>query len=380
MKHKQQNKYIIPLLVLIFIGAALFFMPKDRTEAAGLSNAYAYLSRIKAGEVSGVEMTFVIAPSAATSGSDSIDIVFPDGEDGQWCNDTGGTSLISSVDMTGFQNTVETTIVSLPGTLTASCTTGAGAGSYDTITISGINALTSSNIYGVTVSDSQALLGTATVAGNHVVNIDLIDGANLQSFSLGVNLIADDQVVVTATVSDAPTVTCSLSTTTLSLGTLFRGGSYASASHTFTAYTSANANGYYVAAWGTGDGSTDAGLWKSSATTYLIASPYTSTSGATTTIDLGTNEGYGIKVTDPDGGGTAQAVGDFSSGTASVYGTIGNTESDARILYYKTSAETTPANGQSTVTHAASAGAGPQVSLVNGDYQETVTFMCGGFY
>lgn len=360
MKKSVKKKYLIPLLIVAFVSTAIFLLPKDRTEAAGLTSAYMYMSRIKADLTSGVVMTLVLTPSGSTSGSDSIDITFPDAEDGEWCTTAGSLTTNTTV---SFESAT-----ALPGTLSASCAQGSGAGSYDTITISGINALSAATDYVVMVSPNAGDLGTSS-AGDHIVTVDLIDGANLQSFSFGVETIADDQVVVSATVSDAPTINCSLSTTTLNLGTLFRGGSYASASHTFTASTSSNANGYYVAAWGTGDGSTEAGLYKSTATTYLIESVY-----GDNTVDLGTNEGYGLRVSDPDGGGTAAVGTDFANGSVSVYGTIGNLETEAKVLYYQTSAETS--GDTSTITHGAAASASAEV----GSYTETVTFMCGGFY
>jgi hypothetical protein len=361
------GKIIIFSLVAVTAVTYIFTKNAEQTEASGLTSAYVYLSRIKTSITSGVTMTFVVKPSANVASGGTLTIRFPDADDNQWCHDSGGSSLANSVDMTGFVDVLES-VISLPGTLTASCTTGTGAGSYDTITVSGLTALTAGTAYGVRVSGNAATLGTASSAGDHIVTVNVTQGTNIQSYSYGIDLITDDQVVISATVADAPTVNCTLSTNTLSLGTLFRAGSYAAASHTFTASTSLGANGYYVAAWGTGDGSTNAGL-------YNVGGPYLISSNfAGNTVNLAAVEGYGLRATDPDAGGSAAVHPDFANATASVFGTIGRTSANAKILFYQTSVET--AGDTSTIYHGASAGAGATV----GNYTETVTFMCGGYY
>jgi len=363
------KKLLFTSFLFVFSGIILFNqVTKTDVSAATLTSAYTYLSRIKAGEVTGVDMVYVLTPSANTDGSDTITVRFPDSEDGQWCYTGGGSSLTISTDMTGYIDVLES-VISLPGTLTATCTAGSGAGSFDEITITGVNALTSGTTYGFKVIGNAAVLGTATATGDHTITMDLNNGGVIQTFSFGVELISDDQVVVSAEVSDVSTVNCSISSNTLNLGTLFKGGSYVSGSHTFTVSTDASSNGYYVAAWGTGDGTNNAGLYKSTATTHLIASDF-----ASNTVNLGTGEGYGLRVSDPDAGGSAAVYADFANGTSSVFGTLGFTTGNAKILFYQNSAETS--GDTSTITHGASAGA----SAVAGSYEETVTFMCGGFY
>jgi len=362
------KKALFVFSLIAFSGGLLFSqITKTFVSAAPLTSAYVFLSRIKAGEVTGVDMVYVLTPSANTNGSDTITIQFPDSEDGQWCYTSGGTSLTTSVDMSGYIDVLET-VISLPGTLTATCTAGSGAGSYDTITVTGVDSLTSGTAYGFKVVGNLAALGTATSTGDHTLTMDLNDGGAIQSFSFGVELITDDQVVVSATVADVATVNCSLSANTLNLGSLFKGGSYVTNSHTFTVSTSSTANGYYVAAWGTGDGSTNAGMYNSGAP-YLIDSDFSSN-----TMDLNSTEGYGLRVSDPDAAGSASVYTDFANGTASVFGTLGFTTENAKVLFSQTAAEVS--GDTSTITHGVAAGTGADA----GSYSETVTFMCGGFY
>ena len=109
----------------------------------------------------------------------------------------------------------------LPGTLTAACTQGAGASSYDAITISGVTDLATSTRYGFVVSDgTTAKLGTPTTATTGVITIETqtSGAAAIDSQNIGVDIIADDQVAVSATVD--PTITVALSANSIVLGTL----------------------------------------------------------------------------------------------------------------------------------------------------------------
>jgi hypothetical protein len=354
-------------LALLFIGATtLLFSAHTRStaNAATLTSGYVFLSRIQEGLTSGVEMVFVVDPSVDTDGSDTLTIMFPDDEDGEWC-ETAGT-LTSTVDMSGYIDVLET-VTNMPGTLTASCAQGSGAGSYDTITISGIGAMTGTNAYGVKVVGNTGALGTGDDAVTHQLNMELDDGGAIQTYSFDVALLASDQVTITATVSDAPSVNCTLSTNSLDLGTLFTDGSYVTNSHTVSVLTSANASGYYVATYGTGSGSA-AGLYDDP---NLLESDY----GGGATVNLATAEGYGLRAAmQTDSGDSATVATRFSNATSSVFGTISHQVSEAEMVFHQATAET--AGDTVTITHGASAGA----SAVAGNYSETVTFMCGGYY
>lgn len=358
----------ILIAIAISIVALLMYIPTPLTNAANISGSYLFLSRIKGGLTSGVEMILAVTPGDNTNGSDSITLEFPDAEDGDWCITGGGTSLtVAGVSTSIADGTGDTDITAaLPGTLTATCAAGSGAGSVDTITISGVNALTSGTTYGVQIAGNLAALGTPAAGGDHIVTITIIDGASQQASTYDVEILSEDQVNVTATVSDSPTVSCSLTGTSgaLDLGTLYKGGTFTTATHTFSVTTSSSASGYYTAVYGTGDGSTDAGLYDGSS--YLIASDY-----ATGTMDLTTGEGYGLVASTPSG---ATVASDFSNAVSGTFGAIGLGFDEAKMLFYQTSAEAT--GDTSTITHGAAAGA----SAATGTYNEYVTFICGGYY
>ena len=155
-----------------------------------------------------------------------------------------------------------------------------------------------------------------------------------------------------------------------SLGSLYPGGSYSTGGHTITTSTSTTTSGYYWAVYGQGDGSTDAGLYKSSATTYLIAS----TGSGTVDLRGAGAEGFGLTATDPDAGGAANVSTDFGSGTAGVFGALDRGPAGAQLLIYQSGSQSS--GESSTITYGAKAGA----SAVAGSYQETVTYSCGGYY
>lgn len=354
-------------VLLILITATFLFSPLvNRSNAGTISNSYIYLDDMAGGRTSGVQMIITVNPAQAFTSPDLV-ITFPDSEDGDWCV-TAGALVATGVDSSAIDNGGSTDIdAELPtgSSLSADCTQGSGAGSYDTITISDIDALSSGTVYGVMIDDSGAgVLGTAA-AGSHLVTVSIAEGLTIDSITYGVYTVADDTVTVSATVAEANTVSCSLSATSVNLGTLFQGGAYSTASHTITASTSAGAAGYYWAVYGQGDGSTDAGLYKSTATTDLLAST------GSTTINLNTSEGFGIAASQPSG---ATVVSDFSDAVPGTFGAIDRAFAGARLVLYQASAETS--GDTSTVTYGGRAGTAAET----GSYSETVTWVCGGYY
>jgi hypothetical protein len=144
---------------------------------------------------------------------------------------------------------------------------------------------------------------------------------------------------------------------------------YVTGSHTISASTSDNAAGYYWVAYGKGDGSTSAGLYKSTSPTYLIAS-----NNSSSTVDISDpgSEGFGMNVTVPSG--EAVAGTGFGNNPNGVFGSLGMGVSNAELIVYRNwGPQITSAN--TTVTYGARAGS----SAVAGTYSETVTFVCGGY-
>jgi len=359
--------------VLIIAFVSFFYV--FSTQAASLTAAYLYMSRIKANlngvGVQAVEFVLAVDPAQNMASGGSITVVFPDTEDGTWCRAGGSltpTGVSSSqADLATTNWAIDAVLPDSGSALTATCTQGSGGGSADTITISNVGALTAGTTYGVQVATSTGVIGTNGTAGLHEVTVTVSSGAVIDSKTFRISIVADDQVVVTATVSDAPSVTCTISANTVNLGTLYPGGSYAVGTHTIGTQAT---YGYYWAAYGYGDNSTDAGLYKSTATAHLIPS------GSTATLDLTVpgSEGFGMTVSDPDGAGGANVATNFSATTPGTFGTLDRLYSGAKLILSQNGAE--GSTETATVTYGARAGG----SAPAGSYQETVTFICGGYY
>jgi hypothetical protein len=360
--------FCVPLIALLLI-----FSPVFVSNAATLSSAYVMLSRMKADLTSTANLEIYIAfkPSGNVSSGSTLTLEFPDADDTDWCNTAGSDLTVAGVTSTPADSTGDYDIdAALPGTLNASCSQGSGSSSVDTITITGITALTSSNTYGVKLSNgSTAKLGTSS-AGSHVVTLTVDDGSDPETKSFGVYLVSSDQVEISAEVLDPPTITCSLSTNSVNLGNMYRGGSYVTGTHTLSVSTSDNAAGYAWMAYGQGDGSTNAGLYKSTATTYLIESD---NSGSTVDISDPGSEGFGMNVEVPTEGAVAGTG--FVDNDPGVFGSLGMGPSNAELIAYRNwgPQETT---ADITITYGARAGSSAEA----GSYGEVVTFVCGGYF
>jgi hypothetical protein len=364
---KMAYVFCVPLIVLF-----LLFSPVFVSKAGTLSAAYVMLSRMQAGLTStaNLEMYIAFEPTANISTGSTLTLEFPDGDDTDWCAVAGSDLAVSGVLSTPADSSGDYDVdASLPGTLSGECSQGSGVNDADTITITGITELTAGTTYGVKISNgATAKLGTST-AGSHVATLTVDDGSDRETKSFGIDLVSNDQVEITAEVLDPETITCSLSTNSVSLGNLYRGGTYVTSSHTISAYTSDSSAGYYWIAYGQGDGSTNAGLYKSTATTYLIESD---NSGSTVDISDPGSEGFGMNVEVPTG--EAVAGTGFGDNSAGVFGSLGMGVSNAELIAYRNwgPQETT---ADTTITYGARAGS----DAVAGSYTETVTFVCGGY-
>lgn len=322
------------------------------------------MNRIQAGVTTGIQYVLAINTTTTIPTGGSVTIEFPDAEDTTWCRTSGtitATGVSSSIaDLTSTGWDIDAV---LPGTLVGNCSQGSGVGSSDKITITGLTQLTAGTTYGVSLVANTAVLGTNGTAGQKDITVTAFSGAVSDSMTFKIQLVTNDQVVVSATVSAAPSVGCTISANSVNLGTLYPGGNYAIGAHDIS--TSAT-SGYYWAAYGTGN-STDAGLYKSTATTYLIQS------GPTATLDLtlAGSEGFGITVSQPSGATVPAA---FSNAVLGTFGTLDRLPAGAKLILYQNGAQ--GSSESATVTYGARAGA----AAVAGAYQETVTFVCGGYY
>ncbi len=318
---------------------------------------------------SNLEIYVAFEPSTNLFAGSTLTLQFPDEDDTDWCAVAGSDLVVTGVSSTPADSTVAYTVTGqLPGTLSGTCSQGS-TGSSDEIVISGIGALYTGDIYGVQISGgTTAKLGTST-AGGHIVSLTVDDGSNIETKSFGIDLVANDTVEITAEVLEPPTVTCSISTNSVSLGSLYAGGSYVIGTHTLNTYTSDNAAGYYWVAYGQGDGTTNAGLYKSTATTYLIESD---NSNSTVDLSVADSEGFGMNVEVPTG--EAVAGTGFGDNSAGVFGTLGMGVDNSELIAYRNwGPQTTPLD--TTITYGARAGN----TAVPGSYTEQVTFICGGY-
>jgi len=378
MKHQHK---ILSLLTILFLAILLtvFVAPKFESNSATFDAVYLYLSRIKTNlnGTSGQTVETVLAFEATQnfSSNGQVKITFPLADDAtEWCRTAGtltATGVASSVaDMSTTDWDIDSALPDTGAGLTAACTQGNGTTTVDTITITEVGALTTGTTYGVKIvnGSSAGVLGTSSTTGHRTITVEVTQGATIDTATFNIYLISNDQVVVSATVSSAASVTCQISTNTVDLGTLYPGGSFVTATHTIG--TSSSNSGYYWAVYGQGDGSTDAGLYKSPASPYLIAST------GSTTIDLtgGNAEGFGLTASDPDAGGTAVVATTFQTGTLGQFGALDRAAAGAKLLLYQPDEQAS--NENSTITYGARASS----SAVSGSYQETVTFVCGGYY
>lgn len=370
----------ISALASIVLTTFLFFaiFPVFTSDAGTLDAVYFYLSRIETSlDGTGdntVEYVLAFAPNQSFSSGGQIDISFPLADNTEWCRTAGALTVTavaeSAADMSSTEWDIDSALPNSGSALAASCTQGDGATTVDTISITNVGALTAGTTYGVKLENgtTAGVLGTSTTSGNRPITIEVWEGTTIDSNTFQVYLLASDQVEVTATVSDAPSVTCTISTTTVDIGTLYPGGSFATATHTIGT-SSSGGSGYYWASYGEGDGATDAGLYNSGST-YLIDSTGSST------LDLtGANaEGFGMTISDPDDSGSAVVPSDFQVGTLGQFGALDRTPSTARLILYQPDEQGVSENA--TVTYGARASA----SAAAGSYTETVTFVCGGYY
>lgn len=378
MRNKLRPLYIFGTVLLTGFFFILVF-PAFKSQGAALGETYLFLSRIKANlNGSGnndVEMILAFEPSQAFNEDDDIEvtITFPMADNTDWCRSAGALTVagVASAppDITGGVEIDAALPTEAEGTLTATCSQGNGTTTVDTITITQVGDLVNTNTYGVKLTNDVGVLGTSSTSGSKTITAQVVDDNNLDSKAFGVYLISEDTVEIEATVSDAPTIGCTLDTTKIDLGALYPNGAMVEVTSTDQISTSATGSGYYWAAYGEGDG-TDGGLYTTSGAGYVIESR--TQSGGETTVDIsaGGSEGFGITLTQPAG---ATVPTDFATGTPGQYGAIGSGASEARLILYRSSATATQ---DASVNYGARAGA----TAVAGTYTEYITYVCGGYY
>ncbi len=189
----------------------------------------------------------------------------------------------------------------LPGTLSSS------GNSNPTITVTGVTALTAGQSYCVVVGSFAAQTAVTNVASSNSYAVTLTDGTD--SATVAIDLIANDQVVVNATVAPAFTLALSGNTDNFT-GNLSSGSIATTTGVTATVNTNAK-TGWFL--WGS---DSNTGI-KSATQNYTVPSR---TPGTNATLTNGT-EGY---LTGLPAGGITQGSGAGTTTATTAYASSGS--------------------------------------------------------
>ncbi len=348
------KKYFLILFLTLSLAFSLTFFIGRSSQASSLGSTYLFLPRMKINE--STDMYFLLTPSRTfNTGQRIVKIMFP-GSSGDWCKVNETVLTVSGISSSPVDMGEWSIGSSLPGTLTGKCYQNPNG---DYIEVEGVGSLTQDTNYGFKI-DSNANFKTSVSAGNHLVSIQIVEGILTESTSFEINLVSDDSVIVSAEVSAADTITCTLSTNSVNMGTLFKGGAYSTSSHTMTTDSTTS---FYWAVYGAGDGTTSAGLYNSTSTQDLISSE-----GTGGVVDLiSDSEGFGMVLT--SSGGTVMP--NYASTYPGVFGSISRGMGNSRLIL--ASEDTGP------ITSMVILGARAGPNALDGNYQETLTYICGSY-
>jgi hypothetical protein len=354
------KKAFVLLAIFCFFGALVFvYSFSFRLKAAELGPTFLFLERMKISEAT--EMVFLFTPSTDFNSLGDprvLRLVFS-GDSGDWCQVDETELVVTGIAFSNIDLDEWTIDSALPGTLSASCKQNVGG---DYIEVIGLGDLVAGNAYGLEIA-SNVNFTTGPNVGNNIVSAQVTEGSKTETISFGITLLTDDQVVVTASVDPADTITCSLSTNAVSLGNLYRGGAYVTSLNDLVLETQGS-SGFYWAVYGTGNGASgDAGLWKSAAPTYLISS-----AGVGGLVNLLTGEGFGMVLT--TSGGTVRP--NYVATNPGVFGSIGRSFENANLIL----TSTTPVGD---VSSSVTLGARASATAEEGSYQEILTYICGAY-
>ena len=183
--------------------------------AASLSASRDHMNRMVQSLTTGVSHTVSFTTSSVNGTENKISLQFPLADNTLWCR-TANTLTVSGSSEDGATPLPSGT------SLSATCTQGDGATTYDTITISNVSDLTISTRYGFVVSDGTGALGTPTTATTGVVRVATLTAGSAvidsQYIALSITTSANEQVGVSAAVD--PSITATLDTNSAALGTL----------------------------------------------------------------------------------------------------------------------------------------------------------------
>ena len=348
--------------VLKIVSFALFFsffssfFLLNTSKADLLSESYIFFDRMQVNVET--DITVLLTPSTDFDdiGEDRVlRIVFP-GNSGDWCQSNASLTVsgVSTSPVNMGDWTIDTV---LPGILSASCNQDAQG---DYIEIEGIDVLVAYTNYGVKIDADENVFKTRSTTGQALVIMQLIEDTKMESAAMNMTLLSSDQVLVTAEVSEAETITCNLSTDSVDLGALFKGGAYVTGGMSLTTESSM---GFYWTVYGTGDGS-NPGLYNSVGEESHLLSAV----GVDGRVNLLTGEGFGMVAETNHG----EIEDDFKMDVTGIFGGLGAGSDNARVFH---SGESTLSMINTNIYYGARAGVG----ALEGSYTETLTYVCGGY-
>lgn len=354
----------IGLIVILIVAMTL---PVFKAKAGDLTAISDTMSRMKDTTASDHTIKFT-TPAGRTAIGDTITITFPTGFTVTGVDDT-------DIDLsTGATTGYETE-------LTLGAAAGAGVwgvsftGQVLTFThptdATGDIAATNKVVVEIgqvaTGGAANAQITNQTVAQNNTdATIEIAGNNSFDTGSFAVEIVADDQIVYSATVD--PSITASFSANASSFGTITT-SAVADAATQIDITIGTNGNsGFTATVYDAGDG-TNPGLYKSAATTDLIGSTTSAYADGPTTLAANT-EGYGINAATSGGSGATVTIASPYDSSPQVGGLEVGTSAATTLA-----SATGPCSGRIVSINAKAA----IDSLIRaGSYQDTVTVIVTG--
>ena len=345
-------KVLFVMVPLVFV---LTMISAFKINATSLGESYLFLGNMRTN--TSTDIIGMFTPSSdftVTEESKELRIYFPESE-GAWCKDDtnteGNLSVFgvdegeSPIDQGDWSIDAE-----LPGTLVATCYQGE-EGENDYIAITGIENLFEGQSYGFQIDEDENVFKTGMNVGSNIISYQLIEGSKTESLFLPVALLSDDRIIVGAYVLETDTITCTVGDN-VNIGTLFLGASYVTGNHSLGIASSGT--GFYWTVLGD-----NAGL------SHISEEAVISSIGVDGIVNLITGEGFGLVVSSSTLGTVLENYLPDNPGQ------FGEIDTDANLIIISEDS----GDGDYIIT----LGARASIGSVPGSYQESLTYVCGGY-
>lgn len=367
---RRSSRFLIILAAILFAAT----LPTTKIRAAAVTSFSDTLSTIKESVVANHTLTFTIQDgwdSTETLTIDFADTFVTTGfantepEDFDITDDGAEQVLVASGGCSGTALEVEVTTVNT-STDTFTFTRCSG----DATIASGSVVIFEIGTHATQGSAGNDQITNQTATENNSDGKVTLGGTFAGTGTVALEIVADNDVTVNATVD--PSITCSFSGLTTTFSSLTTGAVSTGSSTTAITLSTNAGSGISVTVRDDGN-ATNPGLYKSSGTTYLIGSADSSYNNIVT-LAAGT-DGYGVKAAASGGSGATLTVdGRFdASGGANE---VGGLEVGAANAVPIASATGAIASRVLTMTYmAAVSGLAPA-----GSYTDNVTYVCTGIF